>query len=56
MSTPPVSRGRGEEDMDDGERIASGGISLQGWPIGEKADVGAECAGGAVADEGKDYE
>ena len=51
-----MSRGRGEEDMDDGERIASGGISLQGWPIGEKADVGAECAGGAVADEGKDYE
>jgi len=32
--------------MDDGERIASGGISLQGWPIGEKADVGTECAAG----------
>lgn len=39
-----------------GERIASGGISLRGWRIGEKADVEAECAAGAVANEGKDYE
>lgn len=39
-----------------GERIASGGILLRGWRTGEKADVGAVRAAGAVADEGKDYE